>query len=172
MATHSWALARWQTLLLPLSCRPSPPTPGPVATLLTSLTSPPLPAPRSAVAMSDVGPSQMLVFGGKEPVSPGDTDGHFREGLLLLDYENIRWEHPASKGTPPAARVSHCACVDRDSHFYVFGGRTENDKGESELQNDLWCLTYGGTTETWSWQQVTASGAPPSPRWGAAICSE
>lgn len=114
----------------------------------------------------------MLVFGGKEPDSGGDVDGHFVPGISVLDYENLRWEEPGTRGTPPAPRVSHCACVDRDSHLYIFGGRAETAKGESELKNDLWCLTYAGATETWSWQQITASGAPPSPRWGATICGE
>jgi len=150
------------------------PTSGPSSAAIAGLTGDgrkdALALPRAGHCSIAIRPSQMLVFGGKEPDSGGDVDGHFVPGISVLDYENLRWEEPGTRGTPPAPRVSHCACVDRDSHLYIFGGRAETAKGESELKNDLWCLTYAGATETWSWQQITASGAPPSPRWGATIC--
>ena len=136
--------------------------------------------PRCGHVAVAIRPTQMLVLGGKEPVENDgghggggsyNADGSFVPGIALLDYDNARWEYPTTRGVPPPPRAGHCAVADKDSHLFMFGGRTLQDDGVStELSNDMWCLTYAGATETWAWQLVSTSGTRPTPRWGASMC--
>lgn len=81
--------------------------------------------------------------------------------VWVLEYNTMEWHKPTVAGkTAPAPRYGHCAAV-IDYKIYIFGGKGENGL----MLNDLWCLDV----ESWSWELMPSTSAPPSPRLGASM---
>jgi len=77
--------------------------------------------------------------------------------------------HKTTGGPPaPAKRLLQSAVYDpATNRMIVFGGATQ-DFGNFGLYNDVWVLANAdGTGGASAWVQLTPSGAPPAPRFGA-----
>ena len=101
----------------------------------------------------------LSVIGGKAYLFGGEASARHAIGSEVhsLDVEGSRWKTIASPHAPPP-RVGHAQCVLRDA-LMVFGGRTDVDMGEGNL-NDLWAFEPSESV----WTQVETEGVPPSPR--------
>lgn len=102
----------------------------------------------------------MIVFGGQY---------YFRGKFIYLndtwaldtDTVPMKWHKPTCAGKPPGSRYGHSANLVQGAYeIYVFGGRGENGL----VYNDLWLLNI----ERWSWEHLSSTAAPPSPRYGHA----
>jgi hypothetical protein len=93
----------------------------------------------------------MLVFGG----SPGSSTKTNDTWQLTLD-DNPRWDSVATGGTPPSARLGHCAVHDpvRD-RMLVIGG------DDGTVLADVWSLSLANPP---SWTAEQPSGSPPAAR--------
>ena len=101
----------------------------------------------------------LSVIGGRAYVYGGEASARHAIGseVHTLDVEGSKWETIASPSAPPP-RVGHAQCVLRDA-LMVFGGRTDVDMGEGNL-NDLWAFEPSES----AWTQVETEGVAPSPR--------
>jgi len=88
----------------------------------------------------------------------GDGRSYLND-LHTLDVERLVWEHPQTKGKPPAPRANHSSAVyNRD--LIIFGGWD----GTSRL-HDMHVLD--AMTLTWSCPET--KGIPPTPRAGSTL---
>ncbi len=91
---------------------------------------------------------RVLVFGGY------DGTGFNNDVYALALTSHPTWTKLNPTGTPPGARASAAAILDRNrDRMIVFGGY-----GSSSLFNDTWALTLAGTP---AWQPLTPAGQPP-----------
>ncbi len=110
------------------------------------------PPPRGfATVTVDTANHRAVMFGGA-----GDSLLNDVWAMSLDTVTGYRWEPLATSGTPPSGRYGHTAIYDPEhNRMLVFGGMTAN--GET---NELWQLDLSTAT----WQKLTPSGTPPTPR--------
>ncbi len=110
-------------------------------------------------AVYDVANNRMIVFGGS------GSDGVLNDVWVLSGANGANgtptWAPLSVRGEVPAARNGHAAVYDQATgHMLIFGGSIADG-----LRNDTWLLSHAnGLGDAAAWQQLTPSGAPPSPR--------
>jgi len=100
----------------------------------------------------------MIVFGGTYYF---EGKFNYLNDVWALDTDRMRWYKPVVAGkVSPGPRYGHASTV-IDTKIYIFGGKGEHGL----LYNDLWCLDI----EQWTWELLSTTSAPPSPRLGHSM---
>ena len=117
-----------------------------------------IPEPRdghSAVYHPDS--ARLIIFGGVT------ADRKRTNSIFILDLDSLTWYNPLCEGTMPAPREYASATLSPDGQtMIVFGGH-----GNGMRYNDLHALDLS----TYTWMQLPAAGAAPSPRQASGICT-
>jgi N-acetylneuraminic acid mutarotase len=98
----------------------------------------------------------LYIFGGYTRTGEGGRVA-ISNDLFRFSTKEQQWKELKVSGSPPRRRQFGMATVGRD--FYVFGGYTHTDAGDSN-SNDLFRFS---TTEQ-KWEKIQVSGTPPSAR--------
>uniref|UniRef100_A0A2C9UK58 Uncharacterized protein n=1 Tax=Manihot esculenta TaxID=3983 RepID=A0A2C9UK58_MANES len=110
------------------------------------------PTPRDSHSCTTVG-DNLFVFGGTDGINP-------LKDLHILDTSSHTWISPTVRGEGPEAREGHSAAL-VGKRLFIFGGCGKSSNNDDDVYyNDLYILN----TETYVWEQVAASGTPPSAR--------
>lgn len=126
----------------------------------TKVTAPNAPPPRSshqAVALKQGG-GQLWIFGG-EFASPTQSQFYHYKELWVFHLKDKKWENIRAPGAP-SSRSGH-RMVYCKKHLIVFGGFHDNIR-DYKYFNDA----YAFNLETYSWDKLDITGAPPAPRSG------
>jgi N-acetylneuraminic acid mutarotase len=100
----------------------------------------------------------LYLFGGYTKTGEGGTVAILND-LFRFSTKEQQWKELKVSDSPPRRRDFGMATVGRD--FYVFGGQTYTDAGDTKA-NDLFRFS---TTEQ-KWEKIQVSGTPPSARSG------
>ena len=112
------------------------------------------PVARSSHGLSAIN-GKAYLFGGEAKARHAiDASVH------CLDYKQGEWKSMVAAGDSPTPRVGHAQCSARD-HMFVFGGRTDVDMGEGNL-NDLWA--FNPAKSDWTKFESTNGTTPPEAR--------
>ncbi|XP_033754886.1 kelch domain-containing protein 4-like [Pecten maximus] len=123
------------------------------------------PAPRSshqAITLKQGG-GQLWIFGG-EFASPTQSQFYHYKELWVYHIKDKAWEKISAPGAPASRsghRMVHCK-----KHIIVFGGFHDNIR-DYKYYNDV----YAFDLETYSWNKLEPSGAPPAPRSGCIMAA-
>ena len=119
---------------------------------------PSCPAPRGGHSSCSIG-SRLFIYGGYGGEGYGRRDF---DDLCILNIQDMTWDTPVTKGTPPGKRSGHQASA-VGSRMYIFGGWDSHIK-----YNDLFILN----TTTWIWSTVEGPHMGSfRPRWSHSSCS-
>lgn len=117
-------------------------------------------------AALDSATNSMITFGGQNT-----SINNFNDVWQSIVYEDVtvHWLPVNPSGTPPAARYGHTGVYDpTNSRMMIFAG-AQGVGTPAPCQNDMWVLqnanALGGTP---TWVQLSASGGPPTARYGHA----
>ena len=115
------------------------------------------PTPRGGFSAGyDVVTRQLLVFGGVAP------DGTVSQETWVFSVDRATWTRSnASSSAVPTRRYNAVSGLSSSARVWVVG--CGNDDTGAPL-NDLWALRI----DTLSWQRLSPTGQPPSPRFSAA----
>ncbi|KXS19588.1 hypothetical protein M427DRAFT_453886 [Gonapodya prolifera JEL478] len=104
------------------------------------------------------GPRRLISFGGLYP------DGHTTASLHSYDFEKGDWDELKCYTGVPLHREAHSAAVWRDplgkQHLVVYGGRSVEREGISDVLNDLWLCHIDEIPI--KWEYVNVEEAPPA----------
>lgn len=105
---------------------------------------------------------KLSAFGGKAYLFGGEGIArHAIDSTVhVLDTKADSWTAISSPVAAPTPRVGHAQCSVRGDLLLVFGGRTDVDMGEGNL-DDTWLFDAGAATWT---QLLDLKGEPPAPR--------
>ncbi|KAK1947897.1 tRNA wybutosine-synthesizing protein 2/3/4 [Phytophthora citrophthora] len=107
--------------------------------------------------------NDIVVFGGQGPTSSGTTTRVSDVTYLTPSSDGTLQKTFQASGTDgPSARMYHSAVV-VGTRMIVFGGRASPAKPLGDL--------YAMDLETKRWEQITAQGVGPSPRWKHCSCT-
>ena len=105
----------------------------------------------------------LYLFGGYTTAGEGGTEAILND-LFRFSTKEQQWKELKVSDSPPRRRDFGMATVGRD--FYVFGGQTYTDAGDTKA-NDLFRFS---TTEQ-KWEKIQVSGTPPSARSGHCMAA-
>eukprot|EP00939_MAST-03C_sp_MAST-3C-sp1_P001116 g1116.t1 len=118
------------------------------------------PQPRSGHSAALVADRYLYVFGGFGGAGFGRRELNDLYVLDMHDLDKLQWRRVSPKGTAPAPRSGHAACVVRQRDMIVTGG------WNSRQQFRDICIF---NTHLSSW--TTLKSVMRVPRWGHAMCS-